>query len=197
MWLGCTPPPLAYFSWSHLVLQKQPGFHTVWADSGDSINMLVANSTMQNQHSINSTAALLVSADATSAGGARAAIIAAGLASSAINTLQVPSALVGRMGTTASDDLMQVCRCQRVTAGVLRPNNATLRLTPCRLFSERHCLTTQRRPRPIREACGLWRSTLHHQARRLPRSQRPPCVHARAPSQRLSTQPRLRCSGAM
>ena len=108
MWVGCTPPPAAYFSWSHLVLQKQPGFHTVWADSGDSINMLVANSTVNGGASFNSTAALLVTADAASADAARLAFGGAGLAPSAINTLLVPSALVGRMGPTASDDLMQV-----------------------------------------------------------------------------------------
>lgn len=108
VWIGCTPPALQYWSFSHIVAQKQPGFHSVWADSGDSINLLEANSTHNGDHATNSTAALVLSADATSAATAVAALQSAGLPASAINTLVVPSAIVGRMGDEVTDDLMQV-----------------------------------------------------------------------------------------
>ena len=110
VWVGCTPPASSYFSFSHTVMTKQPGFHVVWANPVDSINMLVANSSHNAELNANSTTAIVLSADATSASTAVEALDWAGLGSNAVNVLVIPSSLVGNMGESLDASLMQVRR---------------------------------------------------------------------------------------
>jgi len=84
VWLGCTPPPSIYFSWqSYVLIRLRPKAFVPWAEYGDTLNHVVLNTSARRPW--NSTSAIIVSADARTIQQTSAALVAAGLESSAHN----------------------------------------------------------------------------------------------------------------
>jgi len=92
--VGKTPPKAAYFGYTLYLFDRAAGAkrELLFASLGDTINNL-SIATDDAKSSFERTTALIITANATSEKKAREALVASGLAASAINTMPIPTPL--------------------------------------------------------------------------------------------------------
>jgi len=92
IFIGCTPPDAAYFSWRSYAFTTHK--HVVFASLGDSLNNLVINTTGAQHNSSGKATAVVTAVDGTVYNEISSMIAQAGLPKSAVNLDAVSPALV-------------------------------------------------------------------------------------------------------
>jgi hypothetical protein len=114
LWIGCTPPPLKYYSFrSYIASRSVPTPMFIFGSLGDSVNFLLANTSRggvgngTGANVFDSLTAVISTPDANTRDAIREAIVSGGMPSDAINTDVIPSSIL-QMGHSKLHDTFQM-----------------------------------------------------------------------------------------